>query len=118
MTSLHNRIKETTTTTGTSNVTLLGAVTGADAISSRYQVGEVVPYTIQHRTSDEWEVGRGRLSSASVLVRETVEQSSNADGLVDFTSGTKDVFVSLNARASRAGSIGKTLALGTGSYRL
>ena len=118
MTSLHNRVKESSTTTGTSSITLDGAAAGAVTISSRYQVGEVVPYTIQHQSANEWEVGRGRLSASNILVRETVEQSSNSDGLVNFSAGTKDVFVSLSAGASRAGSIGKTLALGTGSYRL
>lgn len=89
-----DRVKETTTTTGTGNLTLAGAVAQFVAFSSRYADGDPIPYAIVGQSGTEWEVGIGTLSGSTTFVRTTVLRSSNADALVSFAAGTKDVFVS------------------------
>lgn len=54
-----DRVKETTTTTGTGTVTLNGAVTGYVAFSAVMANSDVTYYCIEHQTLDEWEVGYG-----------------------------------------------------------
>lgn len=90
---LADRVKETTTTTGTGTVTLLGAATGFQSFSAIGN-GNSTYYTIAGQTSSEWEVGIGTYtSSGTTLSRTTVLSSSNSGSLVNFSAGTKDVFV-------------------------
>ena len=90
---LADRVKETTTTTGTGTVTLLGAATGYQSFSAIGN-GNSTYYTIAGQTSSEWEVGIGTYtSSGTTLSRTTVLSSSNSGSLVNFSAGTKDVFV-------------------------
>jgi hypothetical protein len=94
---LADRVKETTTTTGTGTVTLLGASTGYQSFSA---IGNsnTTYYTIAGQTGSEWEVGIGTYtSSGTTLSRTTVISSSNAGSLVSFSAGTKDVFVTYPA---------------------
>jgi hypothetical protein len=94
---LADRVKETTTTTGTGTLTLLGASTGFQSFSA---IGDTntTYYTIAAQTGTEWEVGIGTYaSSGTTLARTTVISSSNAGSLVNFTAGTKDVFVTYPA---------------------
>jgi hypothetical protein len=97
MSLFHDRIKETTTTTGASDITLAGAVSQFVAFTTRYAVNEVFYYAIVGQTGTEWEVGKGHLSSSTVLVRDRVFESSNSDAVVTLSAGTKDVFVSFIA---------------------
>ena len=90
---LADRVKETTTTTGTGTVTLAGAATGYQSFSAIGN-GNSTYYTIAGQTSSEWEVGIGTYtSSGTTLSRTTVLSSSNSGSLVNFSAGTKDVFV-------------------------
>ena len=92
-----DRVKETTTTTGTGTVTLLGAATGFQSFSAIGN-GNTTYYTIAGQTGSEWEVGIGTYTSAgTTLARTTVPASSNAGALVSFSAGTKDVFVTYPA---------------------
>lgn len=91
----HDRVKETTTTTGTGNVTLLGAVAGFVAFGARYVVGEKFAYAIVGGT--EWETGIGTMLTSATFSRQVAE-SSNADALVNFGAGTKEVWMDLTAR--------------------
>jgi hypothetical protein len=94
---LADRVKETTTTTGTVTVTLLGASTGYQSFSA---IGDAntTYYTIAGQTGSEWEVGIGTYTaSGTTLARTTVISSSNAGSLVNFSAGTKDVFVTYPA---------------------
>lgn len=87
-----DRVKETTTTTGTGTVTLLGAATGYQSFSAIGN-GNTTYYTIADQTGSNWEVGIGTYtSSGTTLSRDTVLASSNSGSLVSFTAGTKDVF--------------------------
>ena len=90
---LADRVKETTTTTSTGTVTLLGASTGFQSFSAIGN-GNSTYYTIAGQTTSEWEVGIGTYtSSGTTLSRTTVLASSNSGSLVNFSAGTKDVFV-------------------------
>ena len=94
---LADRVKETTTTTGTGTVTLLGASTGYQSFSAIGN-GNTTYYTIAGQTGSEWEVGIGTYtSSGTTLARTTVISSSNSGSLVSFSAGTKDVFVTYPA---------------------
>ena len=94
---LADRVKETTTTTGTGTVTLLGASTGYQSFSAIGN-GNTTYYTIAGQTGSEWEVGIGTYtSSGTTLARTTVIASSNSGSLVNFSAGTKDVFVTYPA---------------------
>jgi hypothetical protein len=94
---LADRVKETTTTTGTGTVTLLGASTGFQSFSAIGNANTTY-YTIAGQSTSEWEVGIGTYtSSGTTLARTTVISSSNAGALVNFSAGTKDVFVTYPA---------------------
>lgn len=88
-----DRVKETSTTTGTGTFTLAGAVTGFQSFSVIGN-GNTTYYTISSQSGSEWEVGVGTYtSSGTTLARTTVLASSNSGALVNFSAGTKDVFV-------------------------
>jgi len=105
---LADRVKETTTTTGTGTVTLGGASTGyqsfATAFPSAGSAGIVVGYCITDGTA--WEVGKGVYSSGGTLTRDTVRSSSNSNNLVSFSAGSKDVFVTASAELLDNANIG------------
>ena len=91
---LNDRVKETSTTTGTGTIDLDGAVTGFEGFVAGIATTNTTYYCIAHTTADEWEVGVGTVTDAGTdtLSRDTVISSSNSDGKVVFTAGTKDVF--------------------------
>lgn len=86
-----DRIKETSTSTGTGIFTLSGAVTGYVAFTNG-----TYKYCIVNSTETEWEVGEGTVASG-VLTRTTIEASSNAGSTVNFSAGTKYVFNTVSA---------------------
>ena len=91
---LADRVRETTTTTGTGAVTLGGAYTGFQTFSAGVGNANSTYYTIANVLTGEWEVGIGTYtSSGNTLSRDTVLASSNSGSLVSFVSGSKDVFV-------------------------
>jgi len=105
---LADRVKETTTTTGTGTVTLLGASTGYQSFSAIGN-GNTTYYTIAGQSTSEWEVGIGTYTSAgTTLARTTVLASSNSGSLVTFSAGTKDVFVTYPVERSITGGEGYT----------
>ena len=100
---LADRVKETTTTTGTGTVTLAGASTGYQSFSAIGD-GNSTYYTIAGQGTSEWEVGIGTYtSSGTTLSRDTVLASSNSGSLVNFSAGTKDVFVTYPAERTITG---------------
>ena len=94
---LADRVRDTTTTTGTGTVTLSGtAPTGYQTFGAAIGNGNTTYYTIN--AGSQWEVGLGTYSSTGpTLARTTVLASSNGGSLVDFSTGTKDVFVTYPA---------------------
>jgi hypothetical protein len=111
---LKDRVKETTTTTGTGTITLAGVSVGYQAFSVIGD-GNTTYYCIAGQGTSEFEVGIGTYTlSGTTLSRDTILSSSNAGSAVNFSAGTKDVFVvypagkSVNLDAS-----GNATALGT-----
>ena len=97
---LADRVQETTTTTGTGSVTLDGAVTGYQTFAVIGN-GNTTFYTIADQGGANWEVGIGTYSTTGPsLSRDTVLASSNSGSLVNFTSGTKTVFVTYPSEKS------------------
>lgn len=117
-----DRVKELSTSTGTGFVVLAGAVTGFESFNTAFGVGPSFDYCIESvdgttgMPNGAWEIGSGHLSDPTTLVRGTVRQSSNADALVAFAAGTKNVFctlpasvvIALQAKLDDAPSDGKT----------
>ena len=97
-----DRVKDTTTTTGTGALTLAGsAPTGYQTFATALGAASVsdVPYVIEGVTvASEWEVGTGVFNGTTGLTRVTVLASSNAGALVNFSAGTKNVFVDWPAK--------------------
>ena len=92
---LKDRLKETTTTTGTGTYTLAGAVTGFEAFS---QVGNGNTTYYCCTDGTDFEIGIGTYtSSGTTLARTTIPQSSNSDNAVSWSSGTRTVFCTLPA---------------------
>ncbi len=90
---LADRVNETSQIIGTGTVTLDGAVTGYQSFAAIGN-GNQTYYTIAHQTLTEWEVGIGTYtSSGTTLSRDTVLSSSNSGSPVNFSVGTKNVFV-------------------------
>ena len=90
-----DRVKETTTTTGTGTYTLAGAVTGFESFGSVGD-GNTTYYCCTDGT--DFEVGIGTYTaSGTTLARTTILQSSNSDAAVSWTSGTRTIFVTLPA---------------------
>ena len=87
---LKDRLKETTTTTGTGTYTLAGAVTGFEAFS---QVGNGNTTYYCCTDGTDFEIGIGTYtSSGTTLARTTILQSSNSDNAVSWSSRTRTVF--------------------------
>ena len=111
---LADRVKETTTSTGTTAITLAGAATGYQTFLSAVGNANTTYYTIADQTGANWEVGIGTYTtSGNTLSRDTILASSNAGSLVTFTAGTKDVFVTYPAE--KATYLGGTFSLVAGS---
>ena len=97
---LADRVKDTTTTTGTGSVTLSGSPpAGFQSFGTAIGNGNTTYYTISG--GSQFEVGIGTYNSAGpVLNRDTVLSSSNGGSLVNFSAGDKDVFVTYPAEKS------------------
>jgi hypothetical protein len=86
-----DRVKETSTTTGTGTITLAGAVAGFRTFASVLSNTQTCPYVIEDPGTGSWETGIGTYSGGTLA--RSVSQSSNANALVNFGAGTKYVFV-------------------------
>jgi hypothetical protein len=90
-----DRVQETSTTTGTGTFTLAGAVSGFQSFSVIGNANTTY-YAIVGGT--EWEVGLGTYtSSGTLLSRDAILESSNGGTAVNFSAGTKNVFVTYPA---------------------
>lgn len=95
-----DRVRETSTTTGTGTLTLAGAATGYRSFSAVGD-GNTCYYSIGHQSAAEWETGIGTYATAgTTLARTTVLTSSNSNNAVSFSAGTKDVMIAPIAKLS------------------
>jgi len=93
---ISDRIKETSTTTGTGTLTLGGAVTGFETFTTNLSNGDTTYYCCTDNT--DFEVGLGTFtSSGTTLARTTILSSSNSNNAVNWSSGTRTVFCTLPA---------------------
>jgi len=90
-----DRVKETTTTTGTGAITLAGTSSGFRTFNTAFGVGPEFYYCIVGGA--EWEVGEAFLTNSTTMTRDLVYASSNSNTLVSFSAGTKDVFCTIPA---------------------
>lgn len=89
---LKDRVKETSTSTGTGDFVLAGAVEGFQSFTSALADGDTTYYAIEDGTN--WETGLGTWTeSTSTLARTTVYESSNSGNAVNWGAGSKNVFI-------------------------
>ena len=95
--TVYDRVKETTTTTGTGTYSLAGAATCFQAFSDVFATGDTTYYCAEDGT--DWEVGLGTLTSGApwTLARTSILASSNADAAVNWAAGTRNIFCTLPA---------------------
>lgn len=88
----HDRIQVVSTDTGTGALAIDAAAVGFLPLPS-----DTFYYVIEHENGTEWEIGFGDGFVSGELNRATVIASSNADELVNFTTGSKRIFTSVPA---------------------
>ena len=96
---LKNRVKEETTTTGTGAFALGGASAQFDTFQTYMSNGDTTYYSIAPTTAgtDEWEIGIGTWNTGNTLSRTTVLAGSNGTSAVNFSAGTKEIFMTYPA---------------------
>ena len=93
-----DRVKDTSTTTGTGNITVSGSAPfGYRTFSMVLSVSDTFYYCVQGQSTSEWEVGLGTYVSSNQFARTTILASSASNSAVSFSSGTKNVFITLPA---------------------
>ena len=97
---INDRVKETSTTSGTGTLNLAGAVTGFDTFVSGIGDTNTTYYAIFEQGTANWEVGLGTVGDATpdTLARTTVISNSlgNTDK-ISFGGETADVFCTMPA---------------------
>ena len=113
-----DRVKETSTETGTGDFTLAGAVAGYISFNTAFGTDQAVRYCIEAVDGDgvptgQWEVGKGHLSTSTELVRDIVESNSaGTQTQLNFSAGTKNVFNPFSGLAARKSTHGFDLQYG------
>jgi hypothetical protein len=88
-----DRVQETTTTTGTGTYTLAGPKAGFQSFAAVGD-GNTTYYACTDGT--DYEVGIGTFTlSGTTLARTTIIESSNSNAAVNWSAGSKDIFVTL-----------------------
>lgn len=94
---ISNRIQETSLTTGTGVFTLQGALSNFRSFDNAFADGDLIYYSIISQNGSEWETGIGTFNTPNLITRTTVQESSNANALVNFSGGIKLVVQSPTA---------------------
>jgi len=95
---LNDRVRETSTTSGTGTLNLAGAVQGWDTFVAGVGTTNTTYYAIHEEGTANWEVGTGTVTDSTPdTLSRTAITSSNSDHLVSFTGGTLNVFCTLPA---------------------
>ena len=101
---INDRVKETSTTQGTGDITLAGAATGFITFNSGIGTSNTTYYAIFEQGTANFEVGLGTLSASTTLQRDTVlSNSAGNTSKINFNSGgssTLDVFCTMPASKS------------------
>ena len=107
---VNDRVKETSTTTGTGTISLAGAEAGYETFVAGIGTTNTTYYAIELNSASEFEVGIGTVTDATpdTLSRDTVISSSNGDAKVNFSAGTKNVFCTLPAKRAMSPSMTAT----------
>lgn len=92
-----DRTKESSSTTGTGAFTLSGAASNYVTFNTAVGVGNFCHYVINNLGANEWEVGYGQLTASTTLTRVKIFAGTNGTSAVNFSAGTKEVFVTLPA---------------------
>jgi hypothetical protein len=112
-----DRVKDTSTTTGTGNITVSGSAPfGYRTFSTVLSVADTFYYAIQGQSTAEWEIGVGTYASTNQFARTTVLASSASGSAVSFSSGTKNVFITLAAARTLQLKSGDTPTAGSIPY--
>ena len=112
-----DRVKDTSTTTGTGNITVSGSAPfGYRTFSTVLSVADTFYYAIQGQATAEWEIGVGTYASTNQFARTTVLASSASNSAVSFSSGTKNVFITLAATRTLQLKSGDTPTAGSIPY--
>jgi hypothetical protein len=101
---LKDRVKESSSSSGTGNITLGGAFPGYQTFNAAIATGSTVYYTIHNLAAGfdtEWEVGVGTFTSPATLARNTV-LSSSTGSTINFTAGTNGLEVFITQPAEEA----------------
>ena len=114
---LNDRVKQTSTSTGTGTINLTGTETGFETFVTGIGNGNSCFYAIANDGTSEFEVGIGTVTDAATdtLSRTTVISSSNSDNLVNFSAGTKTVFCTYPAKRAPSAAMTATTYVTTHS---
>ena len=98
---LNDRVRETSATTGTIPIVLTGSPVGFQTIASSISSSNTFPYVVELTGGSEWEIGIGTyVSGNNSIIRTQILNSSNSGNIVNFSSGAKNVFVTIPAAYS------------------
>jgi hypothetical protein len=99
-----DRVRETTSTTGTGALSLLGAWPQFQAFVTGVGSGNNCEYTLLDGNGTDWEVGLGTSTSGTpnTLSRDKVLASSNGNALLNLSSNVHTVFLTRSAASYRA----------------
>ena len=99
---INDRVKETSTTSGTGDFTLAGSSTGFVSFNSGIGTSNTTYYCIFEQGTNNFEVGLGTLTGSTTLRRDTVlSNSAGNTSKINFgSSTTKDVFCTMPASKS------------------
>lgn len=106
-------VKESSTTTGTGTYSLAGAVAGHQGFVAAGCAGAQVPYVVTDGTN--YEIGLGTITDAGTdtLSRDVVYASSNAGSAVNWSAGTRDVYLAdISGRVAQVHTITGNTTLG------
>ena len=115
-----DRVKDSTTTTGTGAITLAGTpptgyVSFATGFGSSGAIN--VAYVIDDGAG-AWEVGKGTFNGTTGLTRDIVRSSSNSNALVNFGAGTKTVFCSPSSEQIDNANVGQLYINARNAYTM
>ena len=112
----NDRVKETSTTVGTIDFVLAGALTGFVTFNSGIGDTNTTYYTIVGEdVSSEWEVGIGTYTNSTTTLSRTTIINSSTGSKVSFSAGTKVVFCTLPAEKALMKDSSAAIVFGDGT---